>query len=83
MIRCKNFPKVQENTGKKMFAKISLCRWLSRKNNNTINCDHNDDLFSDTRTFAFTMQPIKQNFTWSARAFTESIYVAAPPFYLN
>ena len=82
-MRCKNFLKVHENTGEKMFAKISLCRWLFRKNNNTINCDDNDDLFLDTRAFAFTRQPMKRNFTWSTGAITESIYVAAPPFYLN
>ena len=28
---------------RKNVCKISLCGWLFRKNNNTINCDHNDD----------------------------------------
>ena len=45
-----------------MFAKISPCRWPFRKNY-TINCDDNDDLFSDTRAFAFTRQPMNRNFT--------------------
>ena len=42
LMRCKNFLKVHENTGEKMFAKISLCRWLFRKNNKIINCDNNN-----------------------------------------
>ena len=30
---------------------------------NTINCDDNDNaMFPNTRTFAFTRQPMKQNF---------------------
>ena len=38
---CKNFLKVDKNTGEKMFAKY-LSRWLFCKNN-SINCDDNDD----------------------------------------
>ena len=68
LMRCKNFLKVHENTGEKMFAKISLCRWLFRKNNNTIIYDDSNDLFPDTRAFAFNRQPMKRNFTWSTRA---------------
>ena len=66
-----------------MFAKISLCRWLFRKNSNTINCDDNDDLLPDIKAFPFIRQLVKRNFTWSTGAITESICVAAPPFYLN
>ena len=36
-------------------------------------------MFPNTRTFAFTRQPMKQNFTWSTRV----IHVAARPFYVN
>ena len=38
-MRYKNFLKVHKNSGEK----ISLCRWLFRKNNNTINCDDNEN----------------------------------------
>ena len=82
LMRCKTFLKVRKNTGEEMFAKISPCRWLFRKNN-TINCDDNDDLFPNTRVFGFTRQPMKRTFTWSTGAITESICVAAPPFHLN
>ena len=82
-MRCKNFLKAHENTDEKLFAKISLCRWFLRKNNNTTNCDDNNDLFPDTRAFAFTRQPMKRNFTWSTGAVTESLCAAAPPFYFN
>ena len=66
-----------------MFAKVSLCRWLFCKNNNTINCDDNNNQFPDTRAFAFTRQPMKWNFTWSIGTITSSICIAALPFYLN
>ena len=32
-----------------------------------INFDDNDDLFPDTRAFAFNRQPMKRNFTWSLK----------------
>ena len=80
---CKTFLKVHKNTGEEMFAKISFCRWLFRKNNNTMNYDDNDDLFPNTRGFAFTREPMKRTFIWSTGAITESICVAAPPFHLN
>ena len=66
-----------------MFAKVSLCRWLFCKNNNTINCDDNNNQFPDTRAFAFTRQLMKWNFTWSIGTITSSICIAALPFYLN
>ena len=35
---------------------------------NTINCDDNNStIFPNTRVFAFTRQPMKQNFTLSSR----------------
>ena len=80
LMLCKNFLKVHENTGEKMFAKISLCRWLFRKNNKTIIYDDNNDLLPDTRAFAFNRQPMKRNFTWSTGAIIGSICVAARPF---
>ena len=82
-MRCKTFLQVHKNTGEEMFAKISLCRWMFRKNNNTINCDDNDDLLSKTRVLTFIRQPMKRTFTWSSGAITESICVADLPFHLN
>ena len=82
-MRCKTFLEVYKNTGEEMFAKISLCRWLFRKSNNTINCCDNNNLFPNNGVFAFTRQPMKRTFTWSTGAITESICIAALPFHLN
>ena len=38
------FSKSSQKYWQKMFGKISLCRWLFHKNNNTINCDDNNHL---------------------------------------
>ena len=60
---CQNFLKVCKNTGEKLFA-----RYLSTDGcfvkTETINCDDNDNaMFPNTRTFAFTRQPMKRNYT--------------------
>ena len=60
-VKACNFTKIR-------LRQISRCRWLFRKNKNTINCDDNDSIFSDTRAFAFTRQSMKRNFAWSTRA---------------
>ena len=60
-VKACNFTKIR-------LRQISRCRWLFRKSKNTINCDDNDSIFSDTRAFAFTRQSMKRNFAWSTRA---------------
>ena len=65
---CQNFLKVHKNTSEKIFAKYLSANGCFVKPN-TINCDDNNNtLFPNTRAFAFTRQPMKQNFTWSTRA---------------
>ena len=62
------FSKTSQKYWRKNICYIFLFGWLFRKTN-TINCDDNDDaMFPNTRVFAFTRQPMKQNFTWSTRA---------------
>ena len=59
---------VDNNTGKKIFAKYLSADGCFVKTN-TINCDDNDNaMFPITRGFAFTRQPMKRNFAWSTRA---------------
>ena len=58
-----NFLKVRKNTGEKLFA-----RYLSTDGcfvkTETINCNDNDNaMFPNTRTLAFTRQPMKRNYT--------------------
>ena len=62
-MRCKNFLKVYNSTGEKIFAKYLSTDGCFVKTN-TINCDDNDTaMFPNTRVFAFTTQPMKGNFT--------------------
>ena len=51
-----------------MFAKYLSADDCFVKSNNNIDCDDNNNLFLDTREFAFIRQPMKRNFTWSIRA---------------
>ena len=60
---CCNFLTVHKNTDKKICAKYLSADGCFIKTN-TINCDDNDNtMFPITRVFAFTWQPMKQNFT--------------------
>ena len=80
-MRCKNFLKVHKNTGKNMFAK-SLCRWLFRKNNDTINCDDNDDAIC----FLIQGRLLLFDSPWneiSLDVLELTICIATQPFYLD
>ena len=59
---CQNFLKVHKNSGEKFFSKYLSADGCFVKTN-TINCDDNDVMFPNTWAFAFTRQPMKQNFT--------------------
>ena len=52
-----------ENSGEKIFTKYLSADGFFVK---TVNCDDNDNaMFPNTRTFVFTRQPMKRNFTRS------------------
>ena len=56
------FSKSSQKYWRKKFAKYLSADGCFVKTN-TINCDDNDNaMFPNTRTFAFTRQPMKQNF---------------------
>ena len=60
MMCCKNFLKVVKNTGENMFAKYLSADGYFVK---VLTVMITTMLFPDTRAFAFTKQPMKQNFT--------------------
>ena len=60
---CQSFLKAHKNNGEKIFAKYLSADDCFVKTN-AVNCDGNDKvMFPNTRAFAFTRHPIKQNFT--------------------
>ena len=66
-MRCKNLLKFHEKTWEKVFEIKKYISpdgcFVKKTKQQTMNCDNNDDLFPDIRAFAFTRQPMKQNFT--------------------